>query len=67
MVSPDETLFQFLVDIVLHHRCPAKFAAPDDQRFIEHSALLQIFDQSGDRTIDLLTLDRQRFIDRFTR
>jgi len=32
---------------VLHHGSPAKFAAPDDERFSKQAALLQVLDQRG--------------------
>jgi len=35
--------------------CPAKFTAPEDERFVEQSTLLQIGQQGGDRAIDIGT------------
>src|SRR4051794_19630705 len=34
---------------VFHHRCSTKFAAPDDQRFIQQASLLKIKNQCGYR------------------
>src|SRR5579884_3568196 len=36
-----------VIPAALHHRCAAKFAAPDDQRLIQKPALFQIFQQRG--------------------
>ena len=33
------------------HRCSAELAAPDDQRFVEHTSLLQVLDQRSGRLI----------------
>ena len=41
---------------VLAHRGAAEFAAPDDQRFIEQPALLEVVEQGGDRLVDLIAL-----------
>src|SRR5262249_51442408 len=38
----------------LHGRRAAKFAAPDNERAVEHPALLQILEQSADGLIALL-------------
>ena len=44
------------VAAALHHRRAAKFAAPDDQRVLEHAALLQILDQRRARLIGVLAV-----------
>ena len=41
------------IRIGFDHRRAAEFAAPDDQRIIEQTALLQIFDQRGAGLIGL--------------
>ena len=38
--------------VALGHRRAAELAAPDDQRVVEHAALLQISDQRRSRLID---------------
>ena len=38
----------------LHHRGAAKFAAPDEERFIEQSALLEIEDEGGAGLVGVL-------------
>ncbi len=35
----------------LHHRRAAKFAAPDNQRIVQHAALFEVFDQCGTRLV----------------
>ena len=40
------------------HRRAAELAAPDDERFRQQSALLEIFDQRGDGGVHLLALLR---------
>ena len=47
----------------LDHRRPAELAAPDDQRVLEHPALLQVLDQRGAGLVGLL----QFFFRSFTR
>src|SRR5207249_3182680 len=42
----------------LRHGRPAEFPAPDQQRVLEHSALLQVADQRGGRLVYFLRLDR---------
>src|SRR5262245_22745041 len=34
-------------------RCPAEFAAPDDESVLQQSALFQILEQCGDRLVDV--------------
>ena len=46
---------------------PSKLATPNDERFVEKSALFEIGDQSGNGSIDLLAFDGEGFIDRFPR
>lgn len=46
MIAADETLFERVADIVLHHRRAAEFVALDDERVVEHAALLEIGDQA---------------------
>src|SRR5262245_19546198 len=41
----------------LRHRCPPELAAPDDERVVEHAALLQIVNQSGGRPVHFLGLE----------
>ena len=41
----------------LGHGRAAEFAAPDDQRVVEHAALFQIGDQRGGRLVDFLGLE----------
>ena len=43
----------------LVHRRASKFAAPEHQRFVEHTSLFQVGQQRRDRTIDFLALARQ--------
>ena len=38
-----------LIDVALGHRRAAEFAAPDDERVVEHAALLEVGDQRGAR------------------
>ena len=40
--------------VALGHRRAAEFAAPDDERVVEHAALLQVVDQRGRRPVDFL-------------
>ena len=63
MVTPVEALFQGRVDIVLHHRRTAEFATPDDQGLFKQAALLEVGDQAGNGSVDLLALDGQGFVD----
>ena len=41
------------VAVELDGRRPAELAAPDDQRVVEHPALLEVGQQGGDRPVDL--------------
>src|SRR5207245_1343823 len=41
MVAANLAWFQ----LALHHGCATEFAAPNDKRFIEQSALFEVFDQ----------------------
>ena len=45
---------RFAVAAEFDRRRATELAAPDDQRVVEHAALLQIGEQRGDRLIDLL-------------
>ena len=36
---------------VLRPGAAAEFAGPDDERFVEHAALLEVADQAGDRLV----------------
>src|SRR5687767_15183623 len=47
----------------LAHRRPAKFAAPHDQRFTEHTTLREIPDQCRARLIDFRGLELDSFLD----
>ena len=38
--------------VALGHRRAAELAAPDDQRVVEHAALLQVLDQRGGGLVD---------------
>src|SRR4051812_7620674 len=49
----------------LPHRRAAKFSAPDHERRVEQSALLQVSNERRVSAIDLLNFDRQRFVDAF--
>ena len=40
------------------HRRAAELAAPDDERAVEHAALLQVFQQAGDRAIGFAAVAR---------
>ena len=40
-------------------RRPAQLRRPDDQRFIEHAALLEVLEQAGDRQVDLAHLAQE--------
>ena len=51
MVTADVALLEFRMDVVLHHRRATKFTAPDNQRFVQQASLIQILDQSRNRTI----------------
>ena len=44
------------VAATLHHWRAAKFAAPNDQRIFQHSALFQVFDQRRAGLIGVLTV-----------
>jgi len=46
--------------VVLKVRSPAKFARADDERILQEPSLFQIFQQSGDRSIDSLAALRMR-------
>src|SRR5688572_1684739 len=48
-----------IFDIALHISGAAEFATPDDQGFLEQSALFEIEDERGARLIDILALERQ--------
>ena len=39
--------------LALDHRCAAEFGAPDDERLIEQATRLEVFDQRGDRLVNL--------------
>ncbi len=43
--------------VALGHGRAAEFAAPDDERVVEHAALLQILDQGGGGPVGFLRLD----------
>src|SRR5262245_14266282 len=47
----------------LNDRLPAKFATPDDERFVEHATLFEVCEQTGDWLIDLRAMDSQIFFD----
>src|SRR5882762_80526 len=53
-----ETIGVMIAAIVasLHHRRASKFPAPDDERVLQKSALLQVFDQCGTGLIGLFAL-----------
>ena len=40
----------------LDHRRPAELAAPDDQRVVEHPALLEVLDQRGAGLVGVLAV-----------
>ena len=46
-----------VVDVPLAERSAAELAAPDDQRVVEQSALLEVFDQRGARLVGVAALD----------
>ena len=46
----------------LRHRRAAELAGPDDQRVVEHAALLQVGDQRHAGPVDLLGLERDAFL-----
>ena len=52
MIAADSTL-------IMNHRCATKFAAPDDQCFVQQAALLQIIQQSRNGLIRQLATDIQ--------
>ncbi len=43
------------VDVALGHRRAAEFAAPDDERVVEHAALLEVADQGRGRLVGRLS------------
>jgi len=62
MIAPVAAFLQSGIDVVLHHRRAAEFTAPDDQGFIEEPALLQVGDQTGNGSVDLLAFNGQGFV-----
>src|ERR1051325_5785573 len=48
--------------IALRHGCPTELAAPDDERIVQHAALLEILDQRGGGTVALLRGNRHRLV-----
>ncbi len=67
VIATHEPFLQIAAYVVLHHRRASKFTAPDYQRLVEQTALLQVRQQTSDSAINLLALDRQRFIDALAR
>ena len=65
MISTVETFLQFIANVVLHHRRAPEFTAPNNQGFLKQAALLEVGDQTGNGTVNLLALDGQGFVDRF--
>ena len=52
---PDrEALDVVVTAVALGHRRATELAAPDDERFVEHPALLEVRDQGSARLIDFL-------------
>ena len=47
----------------LRHRRAAELAGPDDQRVVEHAALLEVGDQRHAGAVDLLGLERDAVLD----
>ena len=67
VVSAEEAFRWSVPHVVLGHRGSAEFTPKNDERGVEQSSLLQILQQPSNRSIDLLALDGQGFVDRFTR
>jgi hypothetical protein len=57
---------QFGYHSILHHRRAPEFPAPDDQLFIQQSALFQVNEQIGDGAVGLLALDGKRLVYAFS-
>ena len=51
----------FLGQLALAINRPPKLAAPDDQRFVQQAALLEVLDQGGGRLVNVPCLVRQVF------
>src|SRR5438445_11368965 len=56
MIAPQQV---FILGAILVHGSAAKFPAPNNERVLEQSALLKVFDQSRASAIGLLGLARQ--------
>ena len=67
MVASDEAFLKVAADIVLQHRGPAEFPAPDHQCLVEQAPLFKICQQSSDRAIHLLALDGEGLVDALAR